>query len=96
MTYDICSGRTTAILDWELSRIVPYTKWNPRTSFLWHGQDNEEFTFDKERLLGLFEQHCKEENVAILGNAAFFSSLRENMQAVADFPHALGEVVPSD
>ena len=82
MLYDISSGRISAILDWEFSSVVPFTKWNPRRSFPWNGQDNEESTIEKQRLLGLFEQRCKERNVAVLENVAFVSSLQESMQAV--------------
>ena len=51
---------------------------------------------EKQRLLGLVKQSCKETNVAGLENVAFSSSLREIMQAVADFLRALVEVVPRD
>lgn len=96
MLYNISSGRIAAILDWEFSSVVPSTKWNPNRSFLWNGQDNEESGIEKQRLLGLFDQRCREKNLAILENAAFSSPLQESMQTVADFLRAIVEVVPRD
>ena len=96
MLYSTSSGRITAILDWEFSGVVPSTKWNPRGSFLWNGQDNEESAIEKQRLLGLFDQCCKERNLSVLENAAFSSPLQESMQTVADFLRAIVEVVPRD
>lgn len=34
------SGEIIAILDWEFSGVMPFTKWNPRRSFLWNGLNN--------------------------------------------------------
>jgi aminoglycoside phosphotransferase (APT) family kinase protein len=96
MLYDVTSNKITGILDWEFSSVVPFTKWNPRRSFLWNGQDNEESGEEKQRLLELFAQHCKERGVAILEDAAFSSPLQESMQKVADFLRAIVEVAPRD
>ena len=96
MLYDISSGKITAILDWEFSSVVPFTKWNPRRSFLWNGQDSEESGNENQRLLRLFAQRCKERNVTILEDATFSSPLQESMQKVADFVRAIVEVAPRD
>ncbi|KAH8812454.1 kinase-like domain-containing protein [Xylogone sp. PMI_703] len=96
MLYDVKSNRITGILDWEFSGVVPFTKWNPRRSFLWNGQDNKESGEEKQRLLELFTQRCKERGVTILEDAAFSSPLQESMQKVADFLRAIVEVAPRD
>lgn len=45
--YDVPLERITAILDWEFSSVVPFTKWNLRQSILWNGQTNEESGSEK-------------------------------------------------
>ena len=96
MLYDVSSGRITAILDWEFSSVVPFTNWNPRKAFLWDGQYSEDSKNEKQRLLGLFTQRCKERDVAIWEDATFSSPLQESMQKVADYLRAITEVVPRD
>lgn len=56
--YDVTSNNTTAILDWEFSGIVPFTKWDLRRSFLWSGQDSEESGEGKHRLFRLFAERA--------------------------------------
>lgn len=94
--YDTTSRKITSILDWEFSGVVPFTKWNPRRSFLWNGQDNEESGNEKQRLLGLFAERCKERDIPVLEDANFSSPLQESMQKVADFLRAITEVAPRD
>ena len=94
--YDVQSNKITGILDWEFSGVVPFTKWNPRRSFLWNAQDNEESGEEKQRLLELFAERCKDRGVSILEDAAFNSPLQDSMQKVADFLRAIVEVAPRD
>jgi hypothetical protein len=96
MLYEITSNNITAILDWEFSSVVPFTKWNPRRSFLWNGQDDEESGNEKQRLLELFTQRCKERGIHTLEDAAYSSPLQKSMQKVADFLQAIVEVAPRD
>ncbi|KAG9228199.1 phosphotransferase enzyme family-domain-containing protein [Amylocarpus encephaloides] len=96
MLYDNTSNKITAVLDWEFSGVVPFTKWNPRRSFLWNGRDNEESANEKQRFLELFNQRCKDRGLDILEGAAYSSPLQESMQKVADFLRAIVEVAPRD
>lgn len=96
MLYDVSSLRLTAVLDWEISSVVPFPKWNPSRSFLLNGQDDEESMIEKQRLLGMFDRRCEVTNVAVLEDAAFSSPLQESMQTVADSLRAIVEVVPRD
>ncbi|RMJ09439.1 hypothetical protein CDV36_010927 [Fusarium kuroshium] len=88
------SGEITGILDWEFSGVVPFTKWNPRRSFLWNGLDNTTSLDEKQRLLGLFIQRCKEKGISLLEDANYASPLQESMQKVADFLRGIVEVSP--
>ena len=94
MLYDASSGKITAILDWEFSGIVPFTRWNLRRAFLWNGQHEEESAGEKRRLWDLFAARCKARGVAILDDAMFASPLQESMQQVATFLCAITEVAP--
>lgn len=96
MLYDVKSGKITAILDWEFSGVVPFTKWNPHRSFLWDGQSTEESKIEKQRLFKLFSQRCKQQGVTILDDAEYTSPLQESMQTVTDFLRAITEVAPRD
>jgi hypothetical protein len=96
MLYDAVSNKITAILDWEFSGVVPFTKWNPRRSFLWNGQDNEEAGNEKLRLLELFGQRCKERGVVMMEDASFSGHLQESMQKVTHFLRGIVEVAPRD
>jgi hypothetical protein len=92
--YDFESNKITSILDWEFSGVVPFTKWNPQRSFLWNGIDDEASGAEKDRLLGLFENRCKENKLTIFEDAKFSSPLQESMQKVVDFLRAITEVAP--
>jgi hypothetical protein len=94
--FDRESNKITAILDWEFSGVVPFTKWNPSRAFLWNGQDGLDSLDEKKRLLKIFEERCKERNVTILKDAEFASSLQKAMQTAADFLRAIVEVAPRD
>ena len=94
--YDGSSGRITAILDWEFSSVVPFTKWDPKRAFLWNGQGNTESRLEKVRLRRLSDQRCKERKLNVLKHAAYNSSLQESMQNVADYLRAIVKVVPRD
>jgi hypothetical protein len=96
MLYDNTFNKITAVLDWEFSGVVPFTKWNPRRSFLWNGQNNEESVNEKQRFLELFTQRCKDRGLDVLEDAAYSSPLQESMQKVADFLRAIVEVAPRD
>jgi hypothetical protein len=85
MLHDANSGKITEIIDWEFSGIVHFTKWNPHRLFLWNRRDGEESKIEKQRLMGLFVQRCKEKGVTILDDASYCSPLQESMQTVADF-----------
>ncbi|RFU35763.1 hypothetical protein B7463_g540, partial [Scytalidium lignicola] len=92
--YDQSSSRITAILDWEFSGIVPFTRWNPTRAFLWNARDDADSGAEKERLLSIFKERCKERNVEILEDAQYSSTLQEAMQTAANFLRAIVEVVP--
>ncbi|KAK7398064.1 hypothetical protein QQX98_012572 [Neonectria punicea] len=96
MVLNVSSGRITGILDWEFSGVVPFTKWNPRRSFLWNGLDDITSLDEKQRLLGLFTQRCKEKDNSLLEDANYTSSLQDSMQKAADFLRAIVEVSPRD
>ncbi|KAM5347164.1 hypothetical protein ACJ41O_010169 [Fusarium nematophilum] len=96
MVFDVSSGRIMGILDWEFSGVVPFTKWNPRRSFLWNGFDNPTSSNEKQRLLGLFTQRCKEKGSSLLEDANYTSPLQASMQKAADFLRAIVEVSPRD
>ncbi|KAJ4307411.1 hypothetical protein N0V84_012758 [Fusarium piperis] len=96
MVFDVSLGRIKGILDWEFSGVVPFTKWNPRRSFLWNGLDDATSFDEKQRLLGLFTQRCKEKDNSLLEDANYTSSLQESMQKAADFLRAIVEVAPRD
>ncbi|XMA20796.1 hypothetical protein WAI453_013587 [Rhynchosporium graminicola] len=96
MLYDASSNRITAILDWEFSGIVPFPLWNPRRSFLWNGQDDEDSRIEKQRLLDLFSQRCKASGVTLMQDAKFSTPRQESMQKVADFLRAIVEVSPRE
>ncbi|KAM0424898.1 hypothetical protein ACHAPT_009954 [Fusarium lateritium] len=94
MVFDVSSGRITGILDWEFAGVVPFTQWNLRRAFLWNGLDDATSMVEKQRLLWLFTQRCKEKNNSLLEDANYTSSLQESMQKVADFLRAIVEVSP--
>ncbi|KAF1955173.1 kinase-like protein [Byssothecium circinans] len=73
--YDVESDRVTSILDWEFSGVVPFTKWNPRRSFLWNGKEGEDSVPEKSRLLDIFQGICKKRNLTILEDAEYASPL---------------------
>lgn len=94
--FDRESNKITAILDWEFSGVVPFTKWNPSRAFLWNGQDSPDSLDEKKRLLKIFEERCKERNITILKDAEFASPLQKAMQTATDFLRAIVEVAPRD
>ncbi|KAH8743006.1 phosphotransferase enzyme family-domain-containing protein [Diaporthe sp. PMI_573] len=96
LVFDHDSGRITAVLDWEFSGVVPFTKWNPRRSFLWNGRDDDQSSEEKQRLLALFTQRCQDRGVTLLEDAKYASPLQESMQKAADFLRAIVEVLPRD
>lgn len=96
LLFDPASGRITAVLDWELSGVVPFTKWNPRRSFLWNGRDDDKSSDEEQRLVALFTQRCEDRGVTLLEDAKYTSPLQESMQKVADFLRAIVEVSPRD
>ncbi|KPM37545.1 hypothetical protein AK830_g9007 [Neonectria ditissima] len=96
IVFDVSSGRITGILDWEFCSVVPFTKWNPRRSFLWNGLDDAKSLDEKNRLLGLFTQLCEEKDNFLLEDANYTSPLQESMQKAADFLRAIVEVSPRD
>jgi hypothetical protein len=96
MLFDQSSGRITAVLDWEFSGVVPFPKWNPRRAFLWNGREDNKSLHEKQRLLALFTQRCKERGVTLLEDAEYASPLQEGMQNVADYLRAIVEVSPRD
>ncbi|KAF4987517.1 hypothetical protein FDECE_15392 [Fusarium decemcellulare] len=96
MVLDVSSGRITGILDWEFSGVVPFTKWNPRRSFLWNGRVDATSEVEKKRLLGLFTQRCKEKDNSLLEDPNYTSSLQKSMQEAADYLRAIVEVSPRD
>jgi hypothetical protein len=96
MLYDATSGKITAILDWEFSGIVPAVQWDPRRSFLWNGRDTADGVKERQRVLEVFGQRCKQSGAALLDDAVHSSPLQKAMQDVADFLRAIVEVVPRD
>lgn len=96
LLFDPASGRVTAVLDWEFSGVVPFTKWNPRRSLLWNGRDDDKSSDEKQRLLALFTQRCEERGVTFLEDSKYASPIQESMQKVADFLRAIVEVSPRD
>ncbi len=93
--FDPSSDTITAVLDWEFSGVVPFTKWNPRRSFLWNGRDDERSADEKQRMMRLFSERCTErKKTSLLEEAGFTSPLQESMQEVADFLRAIVEVAP--
>lgn len=96
LLYDRDRGRITAVLDWEFSGVVPFTKWNPARAFLWPAHDTQAASDEKARLLAMFAERCAQHHVVILEDAKFTSPLQEHMQTAADFLRAIVEVSPRD
>lgn len=94
--YDPASGAIAAVLDWEFSGVVPFTKWKPRRAFLWNARDDADSVNEKQGCLDLFESRCVEKGVKILQDAAYASPLQGSMQTVANFLRAITEVAPRD
>ncbi|KAI4156325.1 MAG: hypothetical protein LQ340_000350 [Diploschistes diacapsis] len=92
--YDVDARKITAILDWEFSGIVPFTRWNPTRTFLWNGHDSEDDLAEKQRLFQIFLDRCHVGNIKIPEDAAFSSPKQEDMQLAANFLRAITEVTP--
>lgn len=93
--YDTVSRRITAILDWEFSGIVPFTKWDPARAFLWDGRDDEGNIPRKRALVETFRKRCAERGVPdVLKDAEYVSERQDAMQGVVDYLRAIVEVCP--
>lgn len=96
LIFDPTTGKITAVLDWEFSGVVPFTKWNPRRSFLWNGREDDISLDEKQRLMGLITQRCRERRITFLEDANYASPLQESIQMAADYLRAITEVSPRD
>ena len=94
--FDRNSGKITAILDWEFSGVVPFTRWNPTRAFLWNGQENADSLEEKQRLLARFTALCAAREVTLLQDAEFVSVRQEAMQLATNYLRAIVEVAPRD
>ncbi|KAK4448861.1 kinase-like domain-containing protein [Podospora aff. communis PSN243] len=89
------TNKITAILDWEFSGVVPFTKWNPSKSFLWNGRYDEDSTEHKRRWMSMYKSRCRERGCeALLKDAEYQSPLQDDMQLVVDYLRAIVEVSP--
>lgn len=96
--YNAASSEITSILEAGLGilRCGVVYKWNPSRSFLWNRHDNEESGREKQQLLELFGNRCKESGITILEDANFSTPLQESTQQVTDFLRAIREAMSRD
>lgn len=94
LLFDPVTNRITAVLDWEFSGVVPFTKWNPSRSFLWNGRNGEGSAEEKRKWMSMFVQRCAERGCEVLKDAEYSSPLQDSMQLVADYLRAIVEVSP--
>ncbi|KAK0710702.1 kinase-like domain-containing protein [Lasiosphaeris hirsuta] len=94
LLFDASSNKVTAVLDWEFSGVVPFTKWNPARSFLWNGRKDASYASERQRLMQMFEERCAVKGVSLLEDAKYRSPLQDSMQLVADYLRAIVEVSP--
>ncbi|KAF2811923.1 uncharacterized protein BDZ99DRAFT_461875 [Mytilinidion resinicola] len=92
--YDRTTHKITAILDWEFSGVVPFTKWNPTRAFLAHTPIDDQAVARKLALVRVFDERCSARGITFLRDAEFTSKKQESMQAVADYLRSLVEVIP--
>ncbi|KAK5658665.1 hypothetical protein OQA88_2061 [Cercophora sp. LCS_1] len=92
--FDDSTNKITAILDWEFSGVVPFTKWNPARSFLWNGRDDASSGEEKKKWMGMFQERCAQRGCEILKDAEYASKLQDDMQLVVDYLRAIVEVSP--
>ncbi|KAK0622771.1 kinase-like domain-containing protein [Immersiella caudata] len=93
--FDTSTNKITAVLDWEFSGVVPFTKWNPSRSFLWNGKYDEASREEKKKWMGMFEKRCVERGCEmLLRDAQYKSELQDDMQMVVDYLRAIVEVSP--
>ncbi|TDL17717.1 kinase-like protein [Rickenella mellea] len=92
--YDSQLGKISAILDWEFSGIVPYTRWNPTRAFMWNAGETEAGHKESAALYAEFVARCQVRNAEILDDAEFSSDKQRHMQMAANFLRAIVEVSP--
>ncbi|RDW88275.1 hypothetical protein BP6252_00307 [Coleophoma cylindrospora] len=92
--YDRETSRITAVLDWEFSGVVPFTRWNPSRAFFWNGLATPKSKVEKDSMMQKFSKRCTERGVTILEDAQFSSPLQEAMQEAATYLRSIVEVAP--
>ncbi|RDW95145.1 hypothetical protein BP5796_00908 [Coleophoma crateriformis] len=92
--YDYETSRITAVLDWEFSGVVPFTRWNPSRALFWNGLATPEAKVEKDLMVQEFSKRCKKRGLTILEDAKFSSPLQEAMQEAATYLRCIVEVAP--